>query len=101
MILATVYHLICGWAADAADLFVPHHIKVRRLKRQVDELTKLVIEERVIAEIRARRERGLAKYGVGMERDDLSMLEWLQHAKQEALDLAIYLEKLIDQLQRK
>jgi hypothetical protein len=54
-----------------------------------------VIEERVVAEIRARRERGVAKYGVGMERSDLTRRQWLQHAKEEALDLAIYLEKLI------
>jgi hypothetical protein len=58
-----------------------------------------VIEERVVAEIRARRERGVAKYGVGMERSDLSVLQWLQHAKEEALDLAIYLEKLIVEIE--
>ena len=52
-------------------------------------------EERVIAEITRRAERGLNKYGVAMERDDLSVAEWLQHAKEEALDLAVYLERLI------
>ena len=30
-----------------------------------------------------------------MERTDLSELEWLVHAQEEAMDLAIYLEKLI------
>ena len=54
-----------------------------------------IIEERVIAEIRARREHGVRKYGIGMERSDLTRRQWLQHAKEEALDLAIYLEKLI------
>tara|TARA_B100000519_G_C13878801_1_gene267294 strand:- start:36 stop:326 length:291 start_codon:yes stop_codon:yes gene_type:complete len=56
-------------------------------------------EERVIAEITHRAERGLNKYGVSMERDDLSVAEWLQHAKEEALDLSIYLERLIDTAQ--
>ena len=56
-------------------------------------------EERVIAEITNRAERGLNKYGVSMERGDLSVAEWLQHAKEEALDLSIYLERLIDSAQ--
>tara|TARA_R110000751_G_scaffold99414_4_gene192911 strand:- start:2357 stop:2578 length:222 start_codon:yes stop_codon:yes gene_type:complete len=30
-----------------------------------------------------------------MERDDLTMLEWLDHAQQEAMDLAVYLQKII------
>ena len=30
-----------------------------------------------------------------MERDDLSRLEWLKHAQEEAMDLAVYLQKLI------
>ena len=56
-------------------------------------------EERVIAEITNRAERGLNKYGVSMARGDLSVAEWLQHAKEEALDLSIYLERLIDTAQ--
>lgn len=38
---------------------------------------------------------GLNKYGVTTERGDLSRLEWLQHAQAEALDLAVYLQRLI------
>jgi hypothetical protein len=53
------------------------------------------IEESVIALIRQRAETGEAKYGVTMERTDLSRVEWLRHAQAEALDLAVYLEKLI------
>ncbi len=30
-----------------------------------------------------------------MDRKDLSEVEWLIHAQEEAMDLAIYLEKLI------
>ena len=37
---------------------------------------------------------GRSKYGVGMERDDLSILEWIEHAKQEHMDAILYLEKL-------
>lgn len=55
----------------------------------------LEIEESVIEKIRKRRELGRKKYGVSMERDDLTHKQWLQHAQDEAMDLAIYLEKLI------
>lgn len=54
------------------------------------------IEEKVITKIRDRAEAGLNKYGTTMERDDLSLVEWLQHAQEEAMDLAVYLEKLIE-----
>lgn len=53
------------------------------------------IEHAVAAKIKQRAETGLKKYGVGMDRSDLSRLEWLNHAQQEAMDLCVYLEKLI------
>ena len=52
-------------------------------------------EEAVIKKIRFRRNAGRKKYGTTMERTDLSRLQWLQHAQEEAMDLAIYLEKLM------
>ena len=39
---------------------------------------------------------GLKKYGVGLERTDLTEIDWIQHAYEEALDLACYLRRLID-----
>ena len=44
---------------------------------------------------------GLKKYGVTTERQDLSTKEWIQHAIEEACDLAVYLERIkndLDQL---
>lgn len=55
----------------------------------------LECEEAVIAKIRARREAGRKKYGTTMERTDLTERQWLVHAQEEAMDLAIYLERLI------
>ncbi len=54
------------------------------------------IEEKVIAEIRRRAEKGQAKYGTTMDREDLSMREWLQHLKEELMDGMIYLQKIIN-----
>lgn len=42
-----------------------------------------------------RAEAGLQKYGVTTERGDLNTLDWLTHAQEEALDLAVYLQRLI------
>ena len=56
------------------------------------------VEDKIIAQIKQRREAGLAKYGTSMRRTDLSMHDWLQHAKEEMLDGAIYLQKIQDQL---
>jgi len=53
------------------------------------------IEEEVCFKILKRSEIGKAKYGTTMERNDLSRLEWLKHAQEEAMDLCVYLEKLI------
>jgi hypothetical protein len=60
----------------------------------------MTTEDRIIAEIQARRERGLKKYGIGVERTDLSLRDWLQHAKEEALDQAIYLQRAIEELDK-
>lgn len=49
----------------------------------------------VIMDLKVREERGLATYGTTMDRKDLSKQEWLQHAYEEALDLALYLKKLM------
>jgi len=52
-------------------------------------------EDQVIQKITDRAVLGKKKYGTTLERDDLSTLEWLIHAQEEALDLALYLERLI------
>lgn len=41
---------------------------------------------------------GMKTYGVSMARTDVSTLEWLNHAQQEAMDLAVYLERIIQDL---
>jgi hypothetical protein len=53
------------------------------------------IEVSVVAKILNRAEVGKLKYNTTMERNDLSRLEWLIHAQEEAMDLSVYLEKLI------
>lgn len=48
-------------------------------------------------DLEARAAKGLKKYGVGLERTDLTEADWIQHAYEEALDLACYLRRLIEE----
>lgn len=41
---------------------------------------------------------GLAKYGVTTDNNPLELREWLQHALEEALDMANYLQAAISKL---
>ena len=53
------------------------------------------IVESVLSKYKQRSEVGINKYGVTLDRTDLTELEWLIHAQEEAMDLSLYLEKLI------
>ena len=56
------------------------------------------VVDRVRQKLARRSVSGQAKYGATMARNDLDTLAWLRHAQEEALDLAVYLERLIDDL---
>ena len=55
------------------------------------------IEDNVCEKMQERAKVGLGKYGTTMEREDLTFVEWLIHAQEEAMDLAVYLERLIQE----
>jgi hypothetical protein len=52
------------------------------------------IEAQVCQEIARRQKLGIQKYGITVADNPLAVCEWVRHAKEEALDLAIYLTKL-------
>ena len=52
------------------------------------------IVESVVDQLRSRSEVGIKKYGTTLEDNKLSTAEWIEHAKQEAMDFVLYLEKL-------
>ena len=54
------------------------------------------IEDKVSEKLLSRAERGFSKYGVTMEREDLTRKEWLIHLQEELLDGAVYIEKLLE-----
>jgi hypothetical protein len=56
------------------------------------------IVEKVINKFAERSELGQKKYGVTLERTDLSKLEWINHAQEEAMDFILYLERLKEEI---
>jgi hypothetical protein len=48
----------------------------------------------VIAKFEVRSKIGKEKYGTDLDRTDLSVLDWIQHAQEEHMDAILYLEKL-------
>jgi hypothetical protein len=51
----------------------------------------------IIKQFEDRSVKGKQKYGTDLDRQDLSLLEWIEHAKQEHMDAILYLEKLKQQ----
>lgn len=41
-----------------------------------------------------RSRTGIRKYNTTLERTDLSTLDWINHAQEEAMDFILYLERL-------
>jgi hypothetical protein len=62
---------------------------------------KDTIVESVVNQFKQRSEVGINKYGVTLDRNDLSTLEWIIEAQQEAMDLCLYLERLKKNLNAK
>ena len=52
------------------------------------------IVKKVIDKFKQRSEAGIKKYGLTLERNDLSFQDWIKHAQEEAMDFILYLEKL-------
>lgn len=48
----------------------------------------------VIEQFKQRADLGMKKYGTNLDRSDLSILEWIQHAQEEHMDAILYLEKM-------
>lgn len=66
------------------------------MKTNIDPIVEIVRRK-----LLNRSKIGLDKYGVGLDRNDLNHLDWLNHAQQEAMDLANYLEVLIQMEEEK
>jgi hypothetical protein len=65
-------------------------------KPKLDSIVSSIIEQ-----FETRAVKGKEKYGVDLDRTDLSLLEWIEHAKQEHMDAILYLEKIKQEISGK
>ena len=59
------------------------------------------IEDSVCKKIQDRAKVGKKKYGVTMERDDLSFVQWMTHLQEELMDAIVYIEKTLEESGKK
>jgi GR25 family glycosyltransferase involved in LPS biosynthesis len=75
--------------------------KVALIPQIIESPTSDSIVNSVIDSFVKRSNLGLQKYGTTLDRNDLSVLDWIQHAKEEHMDAILYLEKLKTELIKK
>ena len=64
-----------------------------------DDTAPSRILSRVMDKFKDREQEGLVKYGTTMDRNDLSLVEWLNHLQEEMMDATLYIEKLKQEVQ--
>lgn len=82
------------WLSDLVSELAGDIIKAR-----LDELLKPSTVDRACKLIQGRANVGQVKYGVSIDRDDLTASDWAQHALEEMLDGAQYLIRLKDEME--
>ena len=61
----------------------------------MDKIVKSVIDKYA-----DRSEVGQKKYGTTLEREDLTLVDWLKHLQEELMDATLYVEKLKTELEQ-
>ena len=81
---------------DQKIAIVPQVIEAQVINntKKDNSYTSDSIVNSVIRAFIGRSNVGLQKYGTTLDRDDLSILDWIQHAQEEHMDAILYLEKL-------
>ena len=63
-----------------------------------DNFTPDTIVEEVRQKFAERAQKGYDKYNATMDRNDLSIDQWLEHAQEEAMDFILYITKIRKEL---
>jgi len=89
--------------SKALGFISPEFIERIRSLDLENEVTTMVVsgtEAEVCEDISKRQQMGIKKYGQTVADNPLNETQWLQHAYEEALDLAIYLKRLLQEKER-
>jgi hypothetical protein len=58
------------------------------------------IVEKVREKLLQRSRTGQIKYGVGLDRDDMVLLDWMKHLQEELMDAILYIERIATDIER-
>lgn len=75
--------------------------QAEKIKKEKDTMSQWIesqikdsVVQSVINKFKQRSEVGIKKYNTTLDREDLTQLEWIDHAQCELMDGILYLEKL-------
>ena len=66
----------------------------------MEQQTQDPIVLKVLSKYYERSQLGIQKYGRTLDRDDLSLIDWLNHLQEELMDATLYIEKLKDEARK-
>jgi hypothetical protein len=78
-----------GYISDSKSYREFEKYMEEKKQHKLDSVVTTIIEQ-----FTSRAKMGKAKYGVDLDRTDLELIEWIEHAKQEHMDAILYLEKI-------
>ena len=78
-----------GYISDSKSYREFEKYMEEKKQHKLDSVVTSIIEQ-----FTTRALMGKAKYGVDLDRTDLTLVEWIEHAKQEHMDAILYLEKI-------
>lgn len=70
-------------------------VNLRNVQEMSRSSTTDTVVHSVVDKYVGRSSLGIKKYGVTLDRDDLTEEEWLTHLQEELMDATLYVEKLI------
>lgn len=85
----------CDWDGEGTYYAFPMKC-IEIIHEPIQTTDKHVLS--IIEKFNQRSIVGLEKYGTTLERKDLSRLDWIEHAQQEAMDFILYLERLKEEV---
>jgi hypothetical protein len=109
--IAIIPQIVNGVETIVCDSPITDVESVTNVEVNVEDKIQIMVEERpsytsdsivnsVISSFISRSNFGLQKYGTTLDRNDLSTLDWIQHAQEEHMDAILYLEKLKTQFKK-
>lgn len=78
---------------NMSDIYVSEQTNLSNIRVETKTIQDSIVRS-VVDKFISRSNFGMKKYGTNLDRNDLNVLDWIQHAQEEHMDAILYLEKL-------